>query len=403
MAAKPVSNADLQAAVNASGMFDTNTGAAKSLGLPEPTYRARIAKAKEAGLVPRKQILSPAETIRRLERELREAQRESADALAVKAIIGGLVEKAGGSTVPEWVTKVLKGRSGPGVPTLLLSDFHWGEKVHPTQIGGVNEYNTVLAHERLHTCIDGAIHLLRILDPQMRYPGIVMPLGGDMVSGDIHEELAESNEMHTIPTVLDMEKQLAAAIILAADTFGAVFLPCVTGNHGRNTHKIRAKDRHHTSFDWLLYKLLEKRFENDKRITFLIPDGPDAYYQIHSVKYLLTHGDQFRGGDGMIGALGPIIRGDHKKRSRNAQVDMGYDVMLCGHWHQYLHLTRLIVNGSLKGYDEYAYSNNFGFEQPQQALWVTHPKYGITYRMPVYVDRKRAPAKTAWVSIPAAK
>ena len=31
---------------------------------------------------------------------------------------------------------------------------------------------------------------------------------------------------------------------------------------------------------------------------------------------------------GMIGALGPIIRGDHKKRSRNAQIDMEYDVML---------------------------------------------------------------------------
>lgn len=32
-----------------------------------------------------------------------------------------------------------------------------------------------------------------------------------------------------------------------------------------------------------------------------------------AISYLLTHGDQFRGGDGVIGALGPIIRGDHKK------------------------------------------------------------------------------------------
>ena len=60
----------------------------------------------------------------------------------------------------------------------------------------------------------------------------------------------------------------------------------------------------------------------------------------------------------MIGALGPIIRGDHRKRSRNAQIDMEYDTMLCGHWHQLIQIERLIVNGSLKGYDEYAYSNN---------------------------------------------
>lgn len=395
-----ISNHDLQAALNAKAAHGT-VKAAEVLGIPHQTLNSRLKTAKARGLKAGKVQESDKQAIKRLERELREAQRESADALAIKAIIGGMVEKHNESELPKWLTPAHNGHSGPGVPTLFLSDLHWGEKVHPSQIGGVNEYNTAIAHERLRTAIDGGIHLLRILDPKMRYPGIVMPLGGDCVSGDIHEELAESNEMHTIPTVLDMEKQLAAAISLAADTFGAVFLPCVTGNHGRNTHKIRAKDRHHTSFDWLLYKLLEKRFEGDKRITFLIPDGPDAYYRVHNVNYLLTHGDQFRGGDGMIGALGPIIRGDHKKRSRNAQIDMGYDVMICGHWHSYLHLTRLIVNGSLKGYDEYAYSNNFGFEQPQQALWVTHPKYGITYRMPVYVDRKRAPAKTAWVSVPA--
>ena len=102
----------------------------------------------------------------------------------------------------------------------------------------------------------------------------------------------------------------------------------------------------------------------------------------------------------MIGALGPIIRGDHKKRSRNTQIDLEYDTLLLGHWHSYIHLTRLIVNGTLKGYDEYAYANNFPFEQPQQALWITHPRHGITFRMPVYVEQKRQVGKLSWVGIP---
>ena len=101
----------------------------------------------------------------------------------------------------------------------------------------------------------------------------------------------------------------------------------------------------------------------------------------------------------MIGALGPIIRGDHKKRSRNSEVDMDYDTLIMCHFHQYIHLSRLIVNGSVKGYDEYAYDANFSFEKPQQALWLTHPRYGITYRMPVFVDRLRLPKKTNWVSV----
>ena len=74
--------------------------------------------------------------------------------------------------------------------------------------------------------------------------------------------------------------------------------------------------------------------------------------------------------------------------------------MIIGHWHQLIQLTRLIVNGSLKGYDEYAYSNNFGFEKPQQALWLTHPKHGITFSMPVHCDHDSAAPKTAWISVP---
>ena len=380
--------------------------AARVLGVPANTFKSRLYAARNRGMKSKLEApdspRSLKERIRKLEGELKEAHRESSDAKQVKQLIGDIATKTAQAEPPPWMEQKRGKASSPGVPTLLLSDFHWGERVHPSQIGGVNEYNVRIAHERLQTCVDGAVHLLKILDPTMSYPGVVIPLGGDMISGDIHEELTESNELKTMPTVLDLWGALASAIGHAADVFGSVFLPCVTGNHGRNTKKIRAKDRHHTSFDWLLYQLLAKRFEGDKRIRFLIPDGSDAYYRIYGTRYLLTHGDQFRGGDGMIGALGPIIRGDHKKRSRNSQIDMEYDVLLMGHWHQYMHLARLIVNSSLKGYDEYAYANNFGFEPPAQALWVTHPKYGITYRMPVYVDRKREPPKTSWVSVPEA-
>jgi predicted phosphodiesterase len=185
----------------------------------------------------------------------------------------------------------------------------------------------------------------------------------------------------------------------AAEEFGKVFLPCVGGNHGRNTRKIWHKNRNQTSFDWMLYRFLAKHYEGDKRVQFYIPDGPDARFDIYHVKYLLTHGDKLgNGGDGIIGALGPILRGDQKRRARNAAIDQEYDVLMCGHFHQYTHMTRVIVNGSLKGYDEYAYTNGFGFELPQQALWLTHPKMGITYRMPVYCARlPEQPAKN-WVS-----
>lgn len=406
MAQDKLSDALLQSTVNALHQHATQAAAAEALGISRPTLQHRAQEARVRGIKPdgrtatAEDIQTVKAQVKRLEAELKLAQKVESDTDIVKAVIGTLSRKLDAYQPPAFTVKARDKESAPGVPTLFLSDLHWGEVVNPAQINGVNDYSIRIAHERMKSCVESAIHLLKIISPKLDYPGIVLVLGGDMISGNIHDELTATNELNTMPTILDLYGVMAGVVTQMADTFGHVFLPCVSGNHGRDTHKIWNKDRTATSFDWLLYQFLAKRFEGDKRVTFFIPDGPDAYYKVYNHAYLLTHGDQFRGGDGLIGCLGPILRGDHKKRSRNAQIDMEYDTMILGHFHQYIHHTRVIVNGSLKGLDEYAYNNNFGFEPPQQALWINHPRYGITYRMPVYVDRPRGPARTNWVSVP---
>ncbi len=401
MATKGLTTREMQEAVNALARFGKATEAAGSLGLNRATFNDRIRSAQTAGVKPNGAVPEEKDAyIKRLEADLARADKERLTHGAIRRAIIGLADSASNMEPPKWLMAQNPSRSSPGVPTLFASDLHWGEVVHPLQIGGVNEFNLDIARKRMDRMGDRAVRLLSIISPEMDYPGIVLVLGGDMISGNIHDELTATNELNSMPCVLDLYGRLAALIEMLADKFGRVFCPCVSGNHGRDTHKIWNKDRHHTSFDWLLYNFLAKRFEKDKRVSFLIPDGPDAYYRIYGYRYLLTHGDQFRGGDGMIGALGPIMRGDHKKRSRNAQIDMEYDTLLMGHFHQYIHISRLIVNGSLKGYDEYAYGNNFGFEVPQQALWLTHPKYGITLRMPVRLDEAPVATTQKWVSVP---
>jgi transposase-like protein len=402
MAQSSYTTSQLQQAVDAVALHGSIVAAAKAMGLAATTLSGRLQTARRRGFVAQTKpsaALDPQRRIAQLEKDLRLATQEQADASALKQIIGTAALSLDKLEAPAWVLRPTDADS-PGVPTLQLSDFHWGERVFPKQVNNVNEFSLGVARERLRYCVETAVHLCRILDRGMRYPGIVVPLGGDMVSGAIHEELRASNEIPTMPTVLDLVDHLVPAIKTLADAFGAVFLPCVSGNHGRDTMKIYAKGRNHTSFDWLLYQFLARSLAHDKRITFYIPEGSDASYRVFGYKYLLTHGDQFRGGDGMIGALGPILRGDHKKRSRNSQVGMDYDTMVIGHWHQRIMLNRVIVNSSLKGYDEYAFTNNFPFEQPSQNLWITNPKYGITYSMPVYVDPQHKVKPEDWISIP---
>ncbi|WP_174875203.1 hypothetical protein [Vogesella oryzae] len=363
---------------------------ARQLGISDRAVRKRRQRIRERGNVAAVQAAAKPEAkatdpeVRALRAQLRAITSEKLDADYVRRKIIGLAKAP--IDTPDWLVQRRAQAGDLGVPTLFASDWHWAEKVDPRQIGGVNEYDLAIAHRRARKMIERTIHLLRNCMAGASYPGIVFALGGDMVSGDIHEELQATNEMEIMPTVLDLVGVLQWCIQQLADEFGRVFVPCVSGNHGRNTKKIRAKGRNHTSFDWLMYGILAKLFEADPRVTFLIPEGSDASWRVYGMRYRLSHGDQFRGGDGMIGALGPIIRGDHKKRSRDGQIGEGYDVLMIGHFHQLIQLQRLIVNGSLKGYDEYAYANNFGFERARQALWITHPEHGITFSMPVNVD-----------------
>lgn len=334
--------------------------------------------------------------VRTLEAQLKSINRERLDEHYIKSIILKLASTP--PAPPEWTLRAKGSAKAPGVPTLFASDWHWAEVVYPKQVAGLNKYNLEIAHMRAHRLIEGTIDLLRAHMVNPTYPGIVFALGGDMVSGGIHEELLATDEVEIMPTLIDLFGVLVWCIKTLADEFGNVFIPCVTGNHGRATKKIRAKGRNYTSYDWLLYQFLAKFFENDKRISFLIPDGPDCLYRVYNHRYLLTHGDQARGGDGVIGMLGPVIRMDHRKRSRAGQIDQSYDTMLLGHFHQLTQLKRLIINGSLKGYDEYANANNFGFEPPQQALWMTHPTRGITFSMPVQVEKPQEHA-AEWISV----
>jgi transposase-like protein len=334
--------------------------------------------------------------IRTLEAALKSAAKEEITRHAIREKVFEVSEST--PEPPTWLTRQRAKKGTIGVPTLFLSDLHWGERVNPTEIYGANEFNLEIAHDRARRAVEMTIDLLQNHLTGPDYPGIVLALGGDMVTGNIHEELTATNDAEIMPTFVDLFGVLVWVIETLTEKFGRVFVPCVTGNHGRNTKKIQYKERNATSFDWLLYRLLQKHFKDDKRVQFLIPDGPDCHYQIYDHRYLLTHGDQFRGGDGLIGPLGPLTRGRHKKASRDASLQRSWDTMICGHFHTLMMLPHLIVNGSLKGLDEYAFANNFGFERPSQALWITQPEQGITFQMPVYVDEPKETQAREWVT-----
>jgi len=279
---------------------------------------------------------------------------------------------------PSWTTKEYIGKS-QGIPTLFLSDWHWGEVVVPSEINWQNEYNLEIAAKRAKLCFEEFIRIYHE-NTRREWDGLVVLLGGDMVSGDIHEELAQTNESPTLPTVLDCSQHLCAGLEFLSRFFERIMVFGVVGNHGRSTETKRYKKRVVTNYDWMIYSLVERHFQHDESFSFYIPDGSDCYYRLYDTRYLLTHGDQLGGRttDPIIGAMGSISGGDKKRRQRQMEMGNPYDVLLCGHWHQLGMLPKRIINGNLKGVDEYSYGHGFVPEKPQQASWVTEPQKGIT-------------------------
>jgi hypothetical protein len=80
-----------------------------------------------------------------------------------------------------------------------------------------------------------------------------------------------------------------------------------------------------------------------------------------------------------------MLLGDHRKRKRSQMAGIPYDVLVLGHFHQLqLGFSNIVINGSVKGYDEYAYDKNLPFEPPRQAFWLTDAEHGMTLRAPVW-------------------
>ena len=384
-----------QAAVDALKKHGSKSAAARALGISRSALRDRLSSSG----APATQPNAIHQQLREAERKLAQVERENLTTQQIREYIFGLGEWR--PKTPEWVNNRRDYPYHHGVPTLFLSDLHQGEVVEAEKVFGANEFNSKISERRIKHVVDSAINLTYGILKDPKFPGIVLALGGDNVTGTIHEEIVVGSDRAIMSQTLDIADILHACILKLRKHYGKVFVVGVAGNHGRTTRKPSFKFYAETNFDWLVYQMLERYFQAEiaaGQIVFLTPAAQDVTFVVANRRFRLSHGDQFRGGDGIIGPLGPITRGNNKKRSMALSLPTEgeqYDTLMVGHFHQLYQSHKLIINGSTKGFDEYALANNFEYEPPQQALFLTHDQFGINHWMPVLAEAPRAPSKGA--------
>lgn len=288
--------------------------------------------------------------------------------------------------VPKWLASKKRTKAHRATALLQLSDLHLDEVVDLDQMAGMNCYDRDIARQRFSRIIEGTAKLATTYVSGVHFDGIVVALNGDILTGDIHDELARTNEAPTPASVVYWVPILASGLTYLADTFGRVAVFCTDGNHDRTYKRIPAKQRAESSFAWMLYNWLADTLRDDERITFTLTTAESQVYRIYDTTFHQVHGDGFRSAGGIGGIYPSLLKYLHRMDSMWAAQGKTIDMHLLGHWHSLIFGPNFCINGSSKGFDEYAKKNGFGFERPQQALMVVTPENGVAQRLPVFGD-----------------
>lgn len=291
--------------------------------------------------------------------------------------------------VPEWTSPTKDKRTvSDNIPVLLVSDFHYGENVNPKEVPDGNCYSTNVANARWDRLINNTISKTRTKGKSCK--GIVVCFLGDDISGDIHDELKETNDKTPIDACMDVASAKIKMIKAFEKEYGKVWVISVMGNHGRTTKKPQSKGISEHNYDSLITAIVQKQLSEDKNVTFYTPKSGEAYFELCGVNFLATHGDRIgsRGGQGFIGCSATIARGQHKTRQAYAQIGKPIDWMLIGHFHTPMLLEHTIANGTTVGYSQYARDLRLEPSLPSQTLFYVDETYGVTDISRIYVTNK---------------
>ncbi len=269
---------------------------------------------------------------------------------------------------------------------LHVSDIQYGEFINGPEVDWVNSYSLEIADARIDRLFYMLIRLCTDLWHGPPPVDIHIALGGDMISGALHEELAKTDELPELPAAKAVAARLAGNIRLLRQKVGRpVKIYSVPGNHGRLTHKPESKAHVLNNFDTLVAWFIEAALSQDKDVSVAYGESVDAMFNIFRFPFLLTHGDRMgsKGGTGFIGPIATISRG-HQKLFMDA-ASRGREVykILTGHLHTSCETSWGLANSALAGWSQFARDHRMKPEPATQNMLIIHPEHGMISKHPI--------------------
>ena len=295
-----------------------------------------------------------------------------------------LLQLRGIQAVKRPLTKVVKGKRHAATMVVLLSDVHCEERVDPRTVNGLNDYSLDICQARLDELQERFFRLLEHERQLANIDRVVIWLGGDFISGHIHDDTAELAQLAPLAAKRWIGERLRGFIDSVSDAAQSVIVATNSGNHGRSTDKLRIGTEMEHSFEQDLYLVMQAEERRDN-VQWQVGSGYLNYVNVDGFRIRFHHGHAVRYQGGIGGIHVPLNKSiaawDATERA---------DLTCLGHWHQFSwgRAGRYVSNGSVIGHSAYAVRIKASFEPPcQAAIVIDHGRNEVTKAMPIYCDR----------------
>lgn len=259
---------------------------------------------------------------------------------------------------------------------LLLCDWHTGCVIEHDAVEGFNDFNWGIQRDRVQYLGEKFSGWVDLHKNVYSIQELVILAVGDMISGDIHDELKVTNEFPVPVQIVNAGTLFAELVASLAPQFPSVRVEyLVPDNHSRLTKKVQFKQTGLNSYNYLVGWIAQERLRAHKNVEFNLITSIKEVVTVQRMRYLLVHGNGIKGWSGF-----PYY-GIDRQASREAiarmkkPISTHFDKVVLGHFHAPLRHPKWTIGGSLSGTDELDHSEGREAD-PCQVAWLVHPKHG---------------------------
>ena len=263
------------------------------------------------------------------------------------------------------------------------TDWHNGAIQEPDEIEGFNKFDPQICESRVERLAEEFLKWITVQRHGYTINECSVLVTGDLISGDIHDELKITNAYPVTEQVVRAAELLAKEILLLAPHFQKINVEFITeDNHSRLTKKPQMKEAGINSLNYLVGYIAKLRLSKQSNVEFNIYPKYEQIVHVLTRNYLLNHGH------GIQGWAGIPFYGLERKLGKESQTRMqlimkdiqlartvGFHKIISGHIHTPIDTELYAVGASLSGTD--ALDHKAGrYANPSQPAWLVSGQWG---------------------------